>query len=79
MRFAGRILSVDAGVADRWGWIMAQAQIGGRTLPVVDSLIATTALDHNLTTATRKVSDFAVAGLSVINRGLPNHKKKLLN
>ena len=66
-RFAGRILAVDGAVADRWGWIMAQAQVKGMTLPVVDGLIAATALHHNLTAVTRNVSDFAVVGLSVIN------------
>ena len=66
-RFAGRILAVDGAVADRWGWIMAQAQGKGITLPVVDGLIAATALHHNLTAVTRNVSDFAVVGLSVIN------------
>ena len=66
-RFAGRILAIDGAVADRWGWIMAQAQAKGMTLPVVDGLLAATALHHNLTAVTRNVSDFAVAGLSVIN------------
>ena len=66
-RFASRILAIDGSVADRWGWIMAQAQVKGMTLPVVDALIAATALHHNLTAVTRNVSDFVVAGLSVIN------------
>ena len=66
-RFAGRILAIDGAVADRWGWIMAQAQAKGMTLPVVDGLIAATAIQHNLTVVTRNVSDFVVAGLSVIN------------
>lgn len=66
-RFAGRILVIDGAVANRWGWIMAQAQAKGMTLPVVDGLIAATALHHNLTAVTRNVSDFTVAGLSVIN------------
>jgi predicted nucleic acid-binding protein len=66
-RFAGRILAIDGTVADRWGWIMAKAQVKGMILPVVDGLLAATALHHNLTAVTRNVSDFAVAGLSVIN------------
>lgn len=66
-RFADRILAIDGAVADRWGWIMAQAQVKGMTLPVVDGLIAATALHHNLTAVTRNVSDFIVVGLSVIN------------
>jgi predicted nucleic acid-binding protein len=64
-RFAGRVLPVDGAVADRWGWLMAQGK--GMTLPVVHCLLAATALQHNLTVATRNVSDFAVTGLSVAN------------
>ncbi|MSV32333.1 MAG: type II toxin-antitoxin system VapC family toxin [Bryobacterales bacterium] len=66
-RFGGRILAIDGATADRWGWIMAQAQGKGMTLPVVDCLLAATAIQHNLTAVTRNVSGFAVAGLSVIN------------
>jgi len=66
-RFGGRILAIDGAVADRWGWIMAQAQVRGMTLPVVDGLLAATALHHNLTAVTRNVRDFAVVGLSVLN------------
>jgi len=66
-RFAGRVLLVDGAVADRWGWIMPQAQTKGITLPVVDRLLAATAFQHNLTAVTRNVDNFAVVGLSVIN------------
>lgn len=66
-RFAGRVLPVDEAVADRWGWITAQAQAKGITLPVVDSLLAATALRHNLTVVTRNVADFSIVGLNVIN------------
>ncbi len=66
-RFVGRILGIDGAVADRWGWIMAQAQVRGMRLPVVDGLIAATALQYNLTAVTRNVRDFRIEGLSVIN------------
>jgi toxin FitB len=66
-RFAGRVLPVDGAVADRWGWLMAESQGKGTTLPVVDCLLAATALHHNLTVVTRNASDFAVTGLSVAN------------
>ena len=62
--FAGRILSVDAKVADRWGQIMATA---GRPLPAIDSLIAATALQHGLSLVTRNSKDFQYQGLDVIN------------
>jgi predicted nucleic acid-binding protein len=65
--FEGRILSVDRLIADRWGQIRAQAQMKGRTLSVVDALLAATALRHNLTVVSRNVSDFSIVGLPVVN------------
>jgi toxin FitB len=63
--FAGRLLPVDLAVAERWGRLLAHA---ARPLPAVDSLLAATALHHNMTLVTRNVRDFvAIAGLDVIN------------
>lgn len=62
--FAGRILSVDAQVADRWGRMVAAA---GRPMPAVDSLLGATAAHHDLSLVTRNVRDFADLGLDVIN------------
>ena len=61
-RFSGRILPVDAAVADRWGLLAARARRSGATLPIVDGLLAATALHHNLTMVSRNVSDFAEIG-----------------
>ena len=66
-RFSGRILPVDAAVADRWGLLAAQARRNGATLPIVDGLLAATALHHNLTMVSRNVSDFAAAQVPVLN------------
>jgi predicted nucleic acid-binding protein len=38
-----------------------------RTLPVVDALIAATALAHGLAVATRNVKDFADTGVPVVD------------
>ena len=65
--FEGRILPVDQSIADRWGFVRAQAQMKGRPLSVIDALLAATALQHNLTIVSRNVSDFTVVGLSVVN------------
>jgi predicted nucleic acid-binding protein len=66
-RFAGRILSVDATIADRWGWLAADARRRGRALPVIDGLLAATALQHNLTIVSRNVADFGSARVPVLN------------
>jgi predicted nucleic acid-binding protein len=66
-RFSGRILPVDAAVADRWGLLAAQASASGATLPIIDGLLAATALHHNLTLVSRNVSDFAAAQVPVLN------------
>lgn len=62
--FGGRILPIDARVADRWGRLVAQA---GRAVPAIDSLLAATALAHGLTLVTRNVRDFQHLGLAVID------------
>lgn len=62
--FDGRILPVDAGIADRWGHLVAKA---GRPVPAIDSLLAATALTHDLALVTRNVKDFRYEGLRVVD------------
>lgn len=62
--FAGRIIGIDARIADRWGQLCADA---GRPLPAVDSLLAATALEHGLTLVTRNLSDFQLPGVRLVN------------
>lgn len=66
-RFAGRILPIDAPVADRWGLLAAGAKRAGRTLSIIDGLLAATALHYNLTVVSRNVSDFAHVQVQVLN------------
>jgi predicted nucleic acid-binding protein len=66
-RFSGRILPVDAGVADRWGWLAAEARRKGKALAVVNGLLAATALHDNLTMVSRNAGDFAIAQVAVLN------------
>ena len=65
--FEGRILPVDQIIADRWSVLRAEAQSKVRPLSVVDAAIAATSLEHNLSLVSRNVSDFAIAGLAVVN------------
>lgn len=60
----GRLLVVDAHTADRWGRLQGSA---GRPLPAVDSLLAATALQHDLTLVTRNTADFEGTGVRLIN------------
>ena len=62
--FLGRLLAVDAQTADRWGRLLGSA---GRPLPAEDSLLAATALRHDLTLVTRNTADFEGTGVLLIN------------
>jgi len=62
--FGRRVLPIDLAVADRWGRLLAEL---GRPVPSIDSLIAATALHHELRLVTRNAKDFDYPGLEVIN------------
>ena len=66
-RFSGRILAIDAPVADRWGLLASQAKSKGTPLPIIDGLLAATARHYNLTVVTRNATDFANAQVQVLN------------
>jgi predicted nucleic acid-binding protein len=55
---------LDVAVADRWGRLAAQFE---RPVPSVVSLLAATALHHELCLVTRNVKDFNYPGLDVVN------------
>ena len=57
-----RILRVDQRAAELWGPLNVPDP-----LPVIDSLLAATALVHDLTLVTRNVRDVARTGVKVLN------------
>ncbi|HUY10823.1 MAG TPA: type II toxin-antitoxin system VapC family toxin [Candidatus Dormibacteraeota bacterium] len=65
--FSGRIVPIDAEVADRWGSIRARARATGNTIPPVDGMLAATALERNLTIVTRNEAHFLSAGARLLN------------
>lgn len=67
IRFKGRILVIDAPVMLVWGVLIAQLERQGRTLPAIDSLIASIALHGGYHLVTRNERDFAGTGVNVIN------------
>ena len=66
-RFEGKILPIDQEVSDRWGLLTAAARNGGIALPVIDGLLAATALEHNLTLVTRDTGQIPSMGVAVFN------------
>lgn len=64
---AGRVLSINARVAEEWGRLQAEARAKHRVLPVVDGLLAATARRYQLVLATNNTADFKVAGLRIVN------------
>jgi len=66
-RFSGRILPINAAVADRWGVLAADAKRKGKALSTIDALLAATALHYNLTVISRNVSDFANTQVPFLN------------
>ena len=62
LQFADRILPVDASVADAWGRMYAI-----RNVPVVDGLLAASAIVNGLTLVTRNVSHVQGLGADLLN------------
>jgi predicted nucleic acid-binding protein len=56
-RFSGRILPIDAAVADRWGLLAENAKSKGKPLSAINGLLAATAIHHNLTIVSRNVGE----------------------
>lgn len=67
LRFSGRTLDIDTDVAVAWGEMQGEAEGRGERLPVMDSLIAATAVVHNLTVVTRNTRDIERCGVGVFN------------
>lgn len=60
--FSGRILPVTQEIAETWGRLSAPDK-----LPVIDGLLAATAIVHNLTLVTRNTRDIARTGVKHLN------------
>ncbi len=58
--YQGRILGIDGVIAETWGRLAAI-----RPRPVVDGLLAATAIVHELTLVTRNARDFEGTGVAI--------------
>lgn len=66
-RFEGRILELTVEILIKWGQILGNLEKAGVKLPVIDSLIAATALTNSLTVVTRNVQDIERFGAIIFN------------
>jgi toxin FitB len=67
LRFEGRLLIIEATIADVWGRVVSRCSAVGRPIGVMDAFFAATAEVHALTLVTRNVSDFTASGISIFN------------
>jgi predicted nucleic acid-binding protein len=66
-RFEGRVLTIDAEVAQLWGTIVARRDAAGRPIGVMDAWLAALAETHELTLVTRNTADFEGSVASLLN------------
>lgn len=62
-----RCLSWDSNTSSIWADLVAAMRKQGRAMPLMDSLIAASALQHNLVLVTRNARDFEASGVRLFN------------
>ncbi len=67
-RLTGRIVSLSDSVVRRWGQISGGVRLAtGQTPPMIDTLLAATAIEHDVYLATRNVKDARDSGAAVFD------------
>jgi len=57
----------DATISRRWAALVVELKRKGEIVPLVDGMIAATALQHDLTVATRNTRDLKKTGVKTLN------------
>lgn len=67
-RFADRLLPLSNAIVRRWGQISGRIKRDtGHPPPVIDTLFAASAIEHDLCLVTRNLKDFAGSGAEVLS------------
>ena len=65
--YADRILPITVEICERWALLAVPDPV-----PVVDGLLAATAIEHDLTLVTRNIADVDRTGVTVVNPFVPS-------
>ncbi len=66
-RFENRIIPIDLEISGRWGAIQGKAELVGKSMPVIDGLIAVSGLVHNCIVVTRNIADMKQSSVELLN------------
>lgn len=66
-RFTDRIVPIDAKVMLEWGRLTGSLEKAGKSMSVIDSLIAAIALHNNFILVTRNEADFENIDVEILN------------
>ncbi len=66
-RFEGRIVTLDEEALALWGRIMGEGERRGRTWPIMDSLMAASAIAGHMTLVTRNLADVQDMGATLFD------------
>ena len=66
-RFEGRIVMLDVETMALWGRIVGEGERRGRTWPLMDSLMAASAIAGSMTLVTRDLADVREMGVTVFD------------
>jgi predicted nucleic acid-binding protein len=66
-RFNNRIISINLEISVCWGAIQGNAEKKGKSMPVIDGLIAATGLVSHCIVVTRNITDMEASGAELLN------------
>ncbi len=67
IRFQDNLIELDVNILIQWGKLNARLESSEKRLPVLDTFIAATALEHDLILVTRNETDFKGTGIEILN------------